>query len=355
MKICTVIGTRPEIIRLSRVIPKIDEAAQQVVIHTGQNYDKNLNDIFFDSLRLRRPDYFLGAKGSFGQQISTMFSAGEETLERERPDKLLVLGDTNSALLAIVAKRMGIAVYHMEAGNRCFSERSPEEINRRVIDHSSDILMPYTEGSRRNLIREGIQSNRIYVTGNPIFEVLNYYKSDIDENLILEELSLIPQNYLLVTVHRAENVDVPEKLNSIIAALDILSAKYRIPIIVSTHPHTKKLLPPSVATGNIRWLDPMDLFTFIKLEQNALCVLTDSGTVQEETCIYRVPNVHIRDFTERPETLECGSNIVSGTNSNQIVSSVDLAIKSTCDWTPPAEYLKQTVSDVVLRLLSCQF
>ena len=354
MKIMTVLGTRPEIIRLSRIIEKLDRTCQHVLVHTGQNYDKNLNDIFFQQMEVRAPDHYLDAKGSLGQQLGILLSEIEKVLINEKPDKLLLLGDTNSALSAIIAKRYGIPVYHMEAGNRCYDDRVPEEVNRRIIDHSSDVLMPYTERSRQNLLREGIPGQRIFVTGNPIYEVIQYYDSKIQASTILPDLKLAPAKYFLVTLHRAENVDVETRLRELTLALEELQQKHDLPVVVSTHPHTRSRMESfGVINKNsaVYFLEPFGFFDFIKLEQNAACVLSDSGTVQEECAIFRVANVTLRDVTERPETLEGGSNILTSANRENITRSVDLVLAQKENWIIPPEYLVENVSNVVARLL----
>ena len=326
MKIMTVLGTRPEIIRLSMVIPKLDKLCDHVVVNTGQNFDPKLTNLFFEELDVRMPDCDLGVRGStIGEQVGLILHEGEKIMLKERPDRLLVLGDTNSSLIAIIAKRHSIPVFHMEAGNRCYDDRVPEEVNRRVIDHCSDILMPYTERSRQNLIREGIANNRIYVTGNPIKEVIKHYHFLIRRSSVLSLLELKSKRYFLVTMHRAENVDSPNRLLDLTLALDKLQREYDLPIIVSTHPHTEmrmKFFNVRVENDQIRFLPPFGLFDFITLERNALCVVSDSGTVQEECCIFRVANVTIRDVTERPETVECGSNILSGTDPEMVVRGI---------------------------------
>jgi UDP-N-acetylglucosamine 2-epimerase (non-hydrolysing) len=355
MKIMTVLGTRPEIIRLSRVIDKLDRLCKQVLVHTGQNYDVNLNDIFFQQFGVRKPDQFLGVRGdTFGEQIGKIIAATEKVMLSEKPDKMLVLGDTNSSLAAIVAKRLGIPVYHMEAGNRCYDDRVPEEVNRRIIDHSSDILMPYTERSRANLLREGIEGNRIYVTGNPIFEVIRHYDPAIRKSNILTQLRLEPQKYFLVTMHREENVDVEARLRSLTQALILLHKEYKMPIICSLHPRTKNRMQRfglDVKTNLIRFHAPFGFFDFIALERNAFCVLSDSGTVQEECCISRVANVTIRDVTERPETIECGSNMLSGADPGTILQCVRTVLGQKCKWTIPQEYLAEHVSNTVIKIL----
>lgn len=353
MKVLTILGTRPEIIRLCVIIEKLDRLCDHVVVHTGQNYDASLNSVFFEELGVRAPNHLLGARGTFGQQIGTILSGIEQVLIDERPDRFLVLGDTNSSLAAIMAKRLSIPAYHMEAGNRCYDDRVPEEVNRRIIDHSSDVLMPYTERSRQNLLREGISGERIFVTGNPIFEVIERFSPDIARSQVLARLGLTPGRYFLVTCHRAENVDVEARLRSIAGALDHLQAEYGIPVVVSTHPRTTARLQAFGvgASDQVRFLEPFGFFDFIALEKQAHCVLSDSGTVQEECAIFGVPNVTVRDVTERPETLECGSNMLSGAETDTIVRCVRsvLALKGT--WNPPPEYVVPRVSDTVIKIL----
>jgi len=354
MKVMIVLGTRPEIIRLSIIIPKLDKYCKLILIHSGQNYDENLNDIFFDQMQIRKPDHYLNIRGTFGKQVVELLSHIEVLITDYKPDKFLILGDTNSALSAIVAKRYGIPVYHMEAGNRCYDDRVPEEVNRRIIDHSSDILMPYTERSRKNLIKEGIEGERIFVTGNPIFEVIKNYHKYIQQSNILNQLQLKPQQYFLVTLHRAENVDLDDRLRSFLSAFEKLHQQYQLPIIISVHPHTRSRMEKCCITEHhpqIHFLKPFGLFDFITLEQNALAVLSDSGTVQEECCIFKIPTVTLRDVTERPETIECGSNILSGSHPDDILRCVDIAIQSNHEWTPPYEYTMDDVSDTVLKIL----
>lgn len=354
MKIMTILGTRPEIIRLSRIIAGLDLLCDHILVHTGQNFDWNLNDIFFEQLKIRNPDAFLGARGTFGEQISTIFLECEKIIIKEKPDKLLFLGDTNSALSALIGKRLGIPIYHMEAGNRCYDDRVPEEVNRRVIDHSSDILMPYTERSRQNLLQEGIESKRIFVIGNPIYEVILYYQKQISQSKILKQLSLSENSYFLITLHRAENVDNEIRLRQFISAFNFLQKKHEIPVIISTHPRTRDKLNTfeiSFSNPNLHFLDPFNFFDFVTLEKNALCVLTDSGTVQEECSILKIPVITLRDTTERPETIECGSNLLTSANINQIINCVDLATSMPSSWEPPKEYLNPNVSQTVLKII----
>jgi UDP-N-acetylglucosamine 2-epimerase (non-hydrolysing) len=354
VKIVTVLGTRPEIIRLSRLIEKLDRLADHILVHTGQNFDRQLSDVFFDDLKVRKPDHYLAVKGNtMADQIGQILRGSESLFQQHKPDRLLILGDTNSALSAIVAKRMGIPVFHMEAGNRCYDDRVPEEVNRRLIDHSSDVLMPYTERSRANLLREGISGERIFVTGNPIFEVISYYRTHIDGSSILQKMQIDKGRYFLVTLHRAENVDISERLANFAEAFGRLSEEYQLPLIVSTHPRTRdrmKQFNIETKRGDVRFPEPFGFFDFSALERNACCVLSDSGTVQEECAIFRIPSVTLRDVTERPETIECGSNILSGSVPIAIMSSVEAALALGSQWTAPSEYLAQNVSDTVARI-----
>lgn len=355
MKVMTILGTRPEIIRLSRIIEKLDGLCDHVLVHTGQNFDAALSDVFFQQLGVRQPDHYLGVRGAtFGQQIGQIITASERVILAEKPDRLLILGDTNSGLAAVVAKRLGIPVYHMEAGNRCYDDRVPEEVNRRIIDHSSDVLLPYTERSRQNLLREGIPGQRIYVTGNPIYEVLQYYEPQIARSVILADLDLVQSEYFLVSLHRAENVDIEDRLRSLTAGLNALQNVYGIPVIVSTHPRTRsRLLAYGIDPDNrqLRFLEPFGFFDFVTLERNARCVLSDSGTVQEECAIFRAPNVTLRDVTERPETLECGSNLLAGAEPETMTQAVRIALSRKKQGEPPREYLAENVSDTVINIV----
>jgi len=356
VRIATVLGTRPEIIRLSRIIAKLDARPGHILVHTGQNFDRTLSDVFFEEMGIRGPDHFLGVRGDTpAAQIGQILERCERVFLDERPDRLLILGDTNSALCAIIAKRMGIPVFHMEAGNRCYDDRVPEEVNRRLIDHSSDVLMPYTERSRANLLREGIAGERVYVTGNPILEVINHHADRIDASDVVGRLGLTAQNYFLVTLHRAENVDGESRLNSFMEALSRLSGQYKLPVIVSTHPRTANRMRQfgiGGLTGDVRFPDPFGFFDFVQLEKSARCVLSDSGTVLEECAIFHVPNVTLRDVTERPETLERGSNILTGADPDRILQCVETVLGLTPSWDPPPEYMVRNVSDTVVRLIA---
>jgi len=351
MKIMTVLGTRPEIIRLSRIIPALDAEAQHILVHTGQNFDAKLSDIFFDELGIRPPDHFLGIRAATpAEQIGRILAGVEALLLQHRPDRLFILGDTNSGLCAIIAKRMGIPVYHAEAGNRCFDDRVPEETNRRIIDQCSDVLMPYTQHSRRHLLAEGFDDTRIHVTGNPIYEVIQHYLPHIRASNTLAHLDLEKKKYLLVTLHRAENVDHPETLSMYLAALQKIAQSRQLPAIISTHPRLRDKLAGYAADG-LHFLEPFGFFDFIHLQQHALCVLTDSGTVQEESCILGTPCVTLRRTTERPETLEAGSNILASANEDEIMQALNASCTPAGTVIIPADYLVPDVSSRITRLL----
>ena len=355
MKVMTIFGTRPEIIRLSLVMKILDQHCEHITVHTGQNYHDSLSDIFIRDLDVRAPDVHLGIRSSsFGEQIGQILSKVDDVLGEHNPDKVLILGDTNSALSAIVAARRGIPVFHMEAGNRCYDDRVPEEVNRRIIDHSSSVLLPYTERSKENLVAEGIERERILVTGNPINEVLMNFAEQIGRSKMLKELHTKPFEYFLVTLHRAENVDIRERLSKIFGAFKQIAEKFEKRVFVSVHPRTREKLEEfEIAPDprHIALLDPLGFFDFVHLEKNSLAVLTDSGTVQEECSIFGIPNITLRDVTERPETIECGSNILSGAEPENVVRAVELALSQPAGWKPPPEYLAETVSHTVSKIL----
>ncbi len=355
MRVLTILGTRPEIIRLSLIIKILDEQCEHRIVHTGQNFQDNLSRVFFDELDVRAPDVNLEIRGpNFGMQVGHLFERIEEEFDSFRPQKILILGDTNSALSAVVAARRQIPVYHMEAGNRCYDDRVPEEVNRRIIDHSSSVLLPYTERSKENLVREGIERERIFVTGNPIFEVLDHFETQIDQSLIHDSLNIAKNGYFLATVHRAENVDNDGRLRSIFEAFEAISREYQKPVLVSVHPRTAERLDSfrvKPDAEKVRLFDALGFFDFINLEKKAFAILTDSGTVQEECAIMRIPNVTIRDVTERPETVECGSNIIGGTEVETIMRAVAIAVSRPSNWNPPDEYLSKNVSQTVCKIV----
>ncbi|MCM3197158.1 non-hydrolyzing UDP-N-acetylglucosamine 2-epimerase [Priestia megaterium] len=356
MKVMTILGTRPEIIRLSLIIKKLDDYAEQhILVHTGQNFTSSLSDVFFQQLGIRKPDYvLLNQQHSLGQQLSTMYKELEAILVKENPDKVLILGDTNSGLCSILVERMGIPVIHMEAGNRCFDLEVPEEKNRRVIDAISSFNLPYTPQSKENLIKEGISSNRIIISGNPIYEVLEQFKKEIEQSDILKKLKLEKNDYFLATIHRAENVDYEDRLIEIMRGINMIAEIHKKRVICSIHPRTKSRIE-STSTLNVHSLvefyEPFNFFDFVKLEKSAWCVLTDSGTVQEECCLFHVPTVTIRKTTERPETIECGSNMLSGIDSNQIIDCVRIMTNQSRIWSYPEGYDHKNVSDKVIKIL----
>jgi UDP-N-acetylglucosamine 2-epimerase (non-hydrolysing) len=352
MKILTITGTRPELIRLSVIIKKIDNLFDEhILVYTNQNYDANLSTIFFEDLKIRKPDYYFNFDfKSFGEFFGNSIIEFEKILINEKPDKILILGDTNSGLLSIVSEKYNIPVYHMEAGNRCYDNRLPEETNRKIIDNVSKYNLPYTEGSKQNLLSEGFDKNYVFKTGNPIFEVLQYYKNDITKSTILEELNL--EEYVLVTSHRTENVDDEESLKGIVKAINKISEKYKV--IFSVHPRTKDKIKKFNLdiNNNVIMSEPFGFFDFVKLEMNAACVISDSGTVQEEACIFGIPSITIRKSTERRETIECGSNILSGVKYDEIIDSFNITMKTNNSWIPPSDYLIENVSNTVINILT---
>ena len=328
LKLMTIVGTRPEIIRLSATIKACDKYFNQVLVHTGQNYDYTLNQVFFEDLELREPDYYLEAVGNhLGETMGNILANSYEVLAKERPDALLILGDTNSCLAAVSAKRLKIPVFHMEAGNRCFDQNVPEEINRKIVDHVSDVNLPYTEHSRRYLLDEGFPKQNIFVTGSPMKEVLEEYLYKIEESDILTKLELEPQNYILVSAHREENIDNEANFLSLMNAINDIAENYQIPVIYSTHPRSWKKIEEREFKFHplVRQLKPFGFFDYNALQKNAFVVLSDSGTLSEESSILKFPGVLIRTSTERPEVLDKGTVIVGGIAFNNLVQSVELA------------------------------
>lgn len=352
-KILTILGTRPEIIRLSIIINKIDKKYKNILVHTGQNYNYELDKIFFKNFNLRKPNYYIGAKGSFGNQLSLISKKLENIILKEKPKKFLVLGDTNSCLGAIVAKRMGVKVFHMEAGNRCFSNKSPEEINRRIIDHSSDILLPYTTGSSQNLLAEGIKKNKIIITGNPIFEVIQKNDKKIIKSNILKKFSEKKKNYFVITLHREENTDDLKKLKSFIEIFNKITLTYKKKLYWPIHPRSLKNIKKIriKINKNLKLIKPLGFFDFIKLEKNAKFVLTDSGTVQEECAIFKIPCLIIREYTERSETIAAGSGILVDNNKKKIFDTIDYFEKNRIKIRNIPEYLVKNVSSKILNIL----
>lgn len=327
LKVLTVVGTRPEIIRLSRTISKLDAYCDHVLVHTGQNYDYELNQIFFDDLGIRSPDIFLECAGkTAAETMAQVISKSDQLFEQVKPDAVLILGDTNSALAAISAKRKKIPIFHMEAGNRCFDLRVPEEINRKIVDHISDVNLPYSDIARGYLIQEGISPDLIVKTGSPMDEVLSHYKDKIAQSTILEQLDLEEENYFLVSVHREENVDSEKNIHSYVDALAKLAEKYNFPIIVSTHPRTRKKIEQLNLKFHplVKLMKPLGFTDYIKLQTLAKVVLSDSGTITEESSILNFPAINIREAHERPEGFEEGAVMFTGMNANRILQAVDI-------------------------------
>ncbi len=356
-KVMTIVGTRPEIIRLSACIKACDRYFDHVLVHTGQNYDYELNQVFFEELELRKPDHYLeAAQGSLGETIGNIIAKSYEVLAAERPEALLILGDTNSCLAAIAAKRLKIPVFHMEAGNRCFDENLPEEINRRIVDHISDVNLPYTEHSRRYLLSEGVAKERVFVTGSPMAEVLNGYREKIESSDVLQRLGLTAQKYILVSAHREENVDNAPRFQGILEALNGLAAIYNIPIIYSVHPRSRKRIEETGFSFDprVQSLKPFGFFDYNKLQQNALAVLSDSGTLPEESAILGFCGVSLRDSTERPEAIDKGTMLVGGVTSKDIIRATEMAIALWEDhrhWPLPPDYADLNVSEKVVRII----
>lgn len=325
LKVMTIVGTRPEIIKLSRVLSELDENLPHVLVHTGQNFDYELNEIFFQELGIRKPDHFLNSVGaSVAGTIGNVIAFSDKVMEAERPDALLVLGDTNSCLSVISAKRRKIPIFHMEAGNRCFDQRVPEEINRRIIDHTSDINMPYSDIAREYLLREGLPPDRVIRTGSPMYEVLHYYKDRIDASDVLVRLNLKARDYFLVSSHREENIDYPDQLKKLVEMLNNLSSEYGKRIIVSTHPRTRKMIDETkiaVGTG-IELLKPLGFCDYVNLQVNARVVISDSGTITEESSILNFPALNIRNAHERPEGMEEGAVMMTGLEWENVLGGI---------------------------------
>jgi len=328
LKVMTIIGTRPEIIRLSECIKACDRYFHHILVHTGQNYDYILNQVFFEELGIRSPDYYLNAVGAhLGETMGNIIAKSFEVLKSEAPDALLILGDTNSALCAISAKRLKIPIFHMEAGNRCFDQNVPEEINRRIIDHISDINLPYTEHSRRYLLSEGIRKEHVFVTGSPMAEVLMKHREKIEASKVLHELGLEEENYIIVSAHREENIDNEKNFCTLMCAINAAADNFGFPVIYSTHPRSWKRIEERGFKFNplVRQLRPFGFFDYNKLQMNAFCALSDSGTLSEESAMLNFPAVLIRTSTERPEVIDKGSIVIGGLSERDIIQSVELS------------------------------
>lgn len=327
----TILGTRPEIIRLSRVMAMLDQYCEHIIVHTGQNWDYELNEVFFSDLSVRKPDHFMGVDvSSLGKVLGGILTETETVLKQHRPDALLILGDTNSAISAIIARRMKIPVYHMEAGNRSFDRNVPEETNRKLVDHVSDFNLVYTEHARRHLLSEGIAHRRIYLTGSPMAEVLEHYRSQIEKSDVLEKLDLKPRAYFIVSMHREENVDSRERLSALVTTLNLLAATYDYPVIVSTHPRTRNRLDDMgdfTLDSRVSFMKPFGFHDYNQLQRSAFCAISDSGTIAEESAILDFPAITPRDAIERPEALDTGNIVVTGLDSETIVGAIELVTK----------------------------
>lgn len=358
LRVMTIVGTRPEIIRLSRVMARLDQHCEHVIVHTGQNYDYELNEVFFSDLGIRKPDMFLEAAGaSAAETIGQVIISADRALQQYQPEALLLLGDTNSCLAAISAKRRKIPIFHMEAGNRCFDFRVPEEINRRIVDHTSDINLTYSEIAREYLLREGFPADQIIKTGSPMREVIEHYASGIEASDVLERLGLTTQKYFLVSAHREENVDAPENLRKFFDILNVLAERFRLPVIVSTHPRTRKRMDGQGLTAHpdVQFLKPFGFLDYVKLQTQARAVLSDSGTITEESSILNFPALNLREVHERPEGFEEAAVIFVGMSIDRVLQGLDIIAMQ-----PRAserllhlvnDYSPDNVSDKVLRII----
>lgn len=358
-KVLTIVGTRPEIVKLSRVIAELDRHLEHVLVHTGQNFDYELNEIFFQQLEVRKPDYFLAAAGeNAAQTIGNVIAKADEVLAKEQPDAVLLLGDTNSSLAVIAAKRRKIPIFHMEAGNRCFDQRVPEEINRKIVDHTSDINLVFSEHARRYLLAEGIRPETVIKTGSPMKEVLTYYREKIDRSDILGQLELAQSGYFVVSAHREENIDSERNFSDLLASLNAIARRYDMPVIVSTHPRTRKRLESLQLTDldpRIRFLKPLGFLDYVKLQQHAYCVVSDSGTITEESSILGFPAITIRQAHERPEGMDETTLVMSGLHSGTVLKSIEVVVAHYAGSARPfrmiPDYDTDNVSQKVLRII----
>ena len=358
LKVMTILGTRPEIIRLSCVIVLLDKYVDHKIVHTGQNYDYELNEIFFNELNVRKPNYFLGAgPASLGTVMGNILISIEKVLEKETPDAVLILGDTNSSIAGIMARRMKVPIYHMEAGNRCFDLNVPEEINRRIIDHISNFNLVYTEHARRHLLSEGLPHRRIYLTGSPMKEVLLTHMEKIKASKILDQLGLKKDGYFIASIHREENVDNKENLGLLLRSLNLVCEEYNLPVIVSTHPRTRKrmqALGENKLHHEIQFLKPFGFFDYNHLQMNAFCAISDSGTISEESSILSFPAITVRNAMERPEALDTGNIILTGLNPDTILQAIKVVTEEKASQSKhpiPAEYEVENVSQRVMNLI----
>ena len=357
LKVMTIVGTRPEIIRLSRPMALLDKYTQQIIVHTGQNYDYELNEVFWNDLEIRKPDHFLNVDvSSLGATVGDIMRKSEEVMLVEKPDAVLILGDTNSCLAAYIAKRLRIPIFHMEAGNRSFDFNVPEEINRRIIDHIADFNLVYTEHARRHLISEGLMHRRIYLTGSPMREVLIHYQLKIKNSTILETLQLNKNGYFVVSVHREENVDYADNFNNLLNSLNVVAEKFNKRVIVSTHPRTRKKLEslgPKEFNSKVEFMKPMGFFDYNKLQKDAYCVISDSGTITEESSFLKFPAIMIRQAHERPEGMDVGLVVMSGLSPERVVDSINMMVSQFEKYKPldVEDYSSDRVSDQVVKII----
>ena len=358
LKVLTVVGTRPEIIRLSRVLARLDETCEHVIVHTGQNYDFELNQVFFDDLGVRKPDHFLSSAGATASEtIGNVIIAVDRVLAAEQPDAMLVLGDTNSCLAVIPAKRRKIPIFHMEAGNRCFDQRVPEETNRRIVDHTADVNLTYSDIAREYLLREGLPPDLVIKTGSPMFEVLTHYAANIDASDVVSRLSLTPLEYFVVSAHREENVDGDRAFRKLISVLNSVADTYRVPVIVSTHPRTRKRIDATGAVlhENIQLLKPLGFHDYVALQRSARAVLSDSGTISEESSILNFPAVNLREAHERPEAMEEGAVMMVGLDTARVHQALSILATQARGARRTvrlvADYSSPNVSEKVVRII----
>jgi UDP-N-acetyl-L-fucosamine synthase len=362
LKVMTILGTRPEIIRLARVMARLDMFVDHCIVHTGQNWDYELNEVFFADLGVRKPDHFLGSGGgSLGETLGKILTESERVIREERPDAVLVLGDTNSAIAAIIARRMKVPVYHMEAGNRSFDRNVPEETNRKIVDHIADFNLVYTEHARRHLLSEGIQHRRIYLTGSPMREVLDHYKAEIDASDVLARLGLTSRGYFIVSLHREENVDNSTRLAALVQALNTLAATHDMPVIVSTHPRTRKRLESmgeQTLDRRVSYMKPFGFHDYNKLQKHAFCAVSDSGTIAEESSMLGFPAITPRDAIERPEGLDVGCIVMTGLHVDTMLAGVDAVTRMFAEREAagaphpvPADYTVTNTSERVVSLI----
>jgi UDP-N-acetylglucosamine 2-epimerase (non-hydrolysing) len=359
LKVMTIVGTRPELIKLCRVIDQLDRHLKHVLVHSGQNFDYELNQIFFDQLAIRRPDEFLNAAGGSAMEtIAKVLTSGDRALRKHNPDAILILGDTNSCLIAVAAKRRKIPIFHMEAGNRCFDQRVPEEINRKIVDHVSDVNLPYTEHARRYLLAEGLAPETVIKTGSPMREVIGYYRQGIDASQVLDQLGLKPRAYIVVSAHREENVDVPERLTELVSSVNALAVTHDMPIVFSVHPRTRKRLenaPQLVLDGRVRAMAPLGFLDYVKLQMESFCVVSDSGTITEESGMLGFPAVTIRQAHERPEGMDEGTLIMCELTAGRVREAVRVVTQQVfrdgAKFRTPPDYEPDNVSTKVLRII----